>query len=77
MTPMLTDNVEKTCTRRYIRIPAVSEMMGGASRKYVEGLIIAGKLRAFKPSRKMTLVLLDDVIAYIESHEIQPAAKTA
>ena len=71
---MLTATAENTCNRRYLRIPSICAMMDGASPKYVEDLIKSHRLRAYKPTRKMTLVLLEDVIAFIESHEIRPGA---
>ena len=66
--------IEEARSLRYLRLAAVGEMLGGASRRYVEYLIEDKKLRAFRPSKKMVLVPLEDVIAYVES---QPVAQEA
>ena len=67
--------IVKAPPRRYLRLASVCEMMD-ASRRHVENLIETRKLRAFRPSKKMVLVPLDDVIRYVEG-EKAAATQTA
>lgn len=54
----------------YVRDKKACEIMGGISRTHFWSLISSGKIKAYKPSAKVTLVKVSDLINYIENSNI-------
>ena len=58
-------NNSLTEEKLYIRVDVASRAFG-LSKSHIWGLLASGQLKAFKPSPKITLLKVSDIISYIE-----------
>ncbi len=56
--------------KEYIRIKDITNSFG-ISKSHCWDLIAKGELKAFRPSPKVTLIKVSDMVNYIEKNEIK------
>ena len=65
------EHLDKKVEKLYIRVDEASRAFG-LSKSYIWGLLATKQLKAFKPSPKVTLLKVTDLIMYVEqSGEVQ------